>query len=186
MEPELERVKDERLFLVPGSDGDRRQRHRFLREGLESAMRGVVTTTASTWIPRQLRVRSGPFSIHAGSGAVTLRKAPGPSRRTHRSAGAQTARSHACAPQPALFQFEFDEFDLGRAGVLHRPRLPAVLPDEIAVVRRHAAIGRARHHFGKHAAVDVDPQARCGLRDLSRLPRRVSGRRASRAGGYYP
>src|SRR5258707_12356180 len=66
----------------------------------------------------------------------------------------------------ALFQLEFDEFDEGRTGVLHRPGLPGVLPDEIAYVRSHAAIGRSGHHFGQYAAVDVDPESRCRLRDL--------------------
>src|ERR1700681_1132913 len=70
------------------------------------------------------------------------------------------------ATRAALFQLEFDEFDEGRTGVLHRPRLPGVLPDEIAFVRSHAAIGRSRHHFGQYAAVDVDPESRCRLRDL--------------------
>ena len=42
----------------------------------------------------------------------------------------------------SLFQLEFDEFDEGRAGVLHGSRLPCILPDEIAWVWSHAAVGR--------------------------------------------
>src|SRR5579863_2328772 len=67
----------------------------------------------------------------------------------------------------ALFQLEFNEFDEGRTGVLHRPRLPGILPDEIAFVRSHATIGRTGHHFGKYAAVDVNPESWCRLGDLS-------------------
>src|SRR6185295_19141008 len=66
-----------------------------------------------------------------------------------------------------LLQLEFDEFDEGRAGVLHRPRLSGILPDEIAFVGSHAAVGRSGDHFGEHAAVDVDAESRCGLLDLS-------------------
>src|SRR5215470_2517474 len=66
----------------------------------------------------------------------------------------------------ALFQLELDEFDERGAGVLHRPRLPGILPDEIAFVRSHPTIGRSGHYLGEYAAADVDPESCCRLRDL--------------------
>ena len=66
-----------------------------------------------------------------------------------------------------LFEFEFDEFDDGSTGVLHRPRLSSVLPSEISAVRSHATIGRAGHDFVEYAAADVDSESRRRLRELS-------------------
>src|SRR5262249_23668416 len=87
--------------------------------------------------------------------------------RRRRTRSSKTATGRAPGRGPALFQLELDEFDERGTGVPPRPRLPAILPDEIAFVRRHAAIRRSGHHFGQYAAVDVDPEPRCRLRDLS-------------------
>src|SRR3979490_3476084 len=91
-----------------------------------------------------------------------------------------TSRARGIGPSKTtthrpLFQLEVDEVDGGRAGVLHGPRLPCILPDEIAFVRSHPAVGRSRHHLGQYAAVDVDSETRGCLRDLSRRPPGVTG-----------
>jgi hypothetical protein len=54
---------------------------------------------------------------------------------------------------PALFQLELDEFDEGGTGVLHRPRLRDILPDEIAFAGSHATIGRSGHYFARLCAL---------------------------------
>ena len=66
-----------------------------------------------------------------------------------------------------LFEFELDEFETRGPCVLDRTRLARILPDEVTVVGRHAAVGVPRNDFGEHAAMDIDAQAWSRLRDLS-------------------
>ncbi len=76
------------------------------------------------------------------------------------------------SPKAVLFEFEFDEFEARGAGVLDRARLARILPDEIAIMGRHAAVSVPRNDFGEHTAMDIDAQAWNRLRDLPcRLPR---------------
>src|SRR5580693_7935444 len=71
------------------------------------------------------------------------------------------------ATHSVSLHLEFDEFEARRAGVLDAARLSRVLPDEVAVIGRHPAIGIARNDFRQHAAMHIDAQARRALRDLS-------------------
>src|SRR5262249_29976634 len=67
-----------------------------------------------------------------------------------------------------LFEFELDEFKTRGSSVPDRARLARVLPDEVAIIGRHAAVGVPRNDFGEHAPMDINSQAWSRLRDLPR------------------
>src|SRR5205823_12747764 len=60
-----------------------------------------------------------------------------------------------------LFEFELDEFEARGPCVLDRTRLAGILPDEVTVVGRDAAVGVRRNEFGGHAATDVAADGWC-------------------------